>query len=190
MTPSITQTYTPSQTSTMSPTPSYSYSTTKDSSMFFTTPQAPGEISLINPTPTSNQSNSQTPNFIVTPSFSTPAFLFSATNQINNTNYSNAPKSKSIPDYAFTPGPGSYYTDSNMILPIDSQNNQSNQYYTPSNSYSDINNNQSNTQTLASYSYAASPLLQSSESANYYANTPIENSTLFGALQSKYGFYQ
>jgi len=186
ITPTITRTITPSNTpmttQTITPshtiTPSYSYP-----SIFTTTSQAPGAVSLINPQPSFNQ---PAPNFITTPSFLLPAFLFSATTQVpqsgsTNGNYIPINNNPSMQDYA---------ANSEIISPTDSKKSQV-QNYTPSNGqmYSDINGLTS-ANLLAPYSGINSPLIKSAQTAEYYANTPIDTGTLYGALQPKYGFYK
>jgi hypothetical protein len=96
-----------------------------------------------------------------------------------------------VPDYAATSGPGSY-SNSNILLPTESTSIQNVQYYTPSSTptnYLDVTIPASSN-LLSSYSYATNPIIQQGENAEYYANTSIDQSTLFGAIQSKYGFYK
>jgi hypothetical protein len=189
---------TPTMTPSKTPTPSYIYSTPYPS-IFSATLSDPDEVSLINPVPNAYQSTAQSPNFITTPSFSTPAFLFSATGKqpnygqpdtpapLSSSNVNNTP----APFFDVTPEPG-FYPNNNMLLPVDAQNNQPIQSYTPSNrqiAYTNVSGPTSSN-LLASYSYAASPLIQSAQTAQYYANTPIDPGTLYGGIQSKNGFYQ
>jgi hypothetical protein len=48
----------------------------------------------------------------------------------------------------------------------------------------------SSPQLLASYSFATNPTYISQKTAEYYSDTTIDQSTLWGAIQSKYGFYK
>jgi hypothetical protein len=197
-TPTITPiTNTPTITPTITQTPSYTYSTTNPS-IFSTISSTPGEISLINPVPNAYQSTTQTIDFITTPSFSAPAFMFSSNTLVPQQNIINTEPPFSLvpsyninspaPDYTTTFSPNSY-SDSNTILPAEVANTQ---YYTPSSTpanYFNINLPESSN-LLSPYSYATNPLAQEGQNAEYYANTPIDQSTLFGAIQSKYGFYK